>query len=53
MKPLLADILTNGMAFCALGLVGYLFWLRIRERREQRKLRQERERNRRSHWGYV
>jgi hypothetical protein len=52
-QPLLADMLVSGMAFLALALMGYLCWLRFREKRQQRKLQQERERNRRNHWGYV
>ena len=52
-QPLLADAVTNGMALLSVGLVSYLFWLRIREKREERKLQQQRERERRSHWGYV
>ena len=52
-QPFLADSLLNGMAFLALGLVGYLVWLRFRERRQERKAQRERERNRRGHWGYV
>ena len=53
MQPMLADSLTNGMAFLALGFVGYLLLLRFREKRQARMVQQERERNRRSHWGYV
>ena len=52
-QPLLADLLVNGMAFLSLGLAGYLFWLRFREKREQRRLQRERDRNREKHWGYV
>jgi uncharacterized protein (DUF2062 family) len=51
-QPLLADALVNGMAALALGLAGYLLWLRSCERREQRKLQRERDRNREKHWGY-
>jgi hypothetical protein len=51
-QPLLADALVSGMATFSVALVGYLFWLRFREGREQRKLQKERERNRREHWGY-
>ncbi len=51
-QPLFADALVNGMATLSLALVSYLFWLRFREGREQRKLQRERERDRRSHWGY-
>ncbi len=52
-QPILADALVSGMAFLATALMGYLGWLRFRERREERRLRRERERNRRDHWGYV
>ena len=51
-QPLLADALFNGMAMSSLALVSYLFWLRFREGRERRKLQQERQRDRRQHWGY-
>jgi len=52
-QPLFADVLVSGMAVFSAGLVGYLFWLRLREKREQRRLQAERERDRRKHWGYV
>ena len=52
-QPLLADATINGMAFLSVALVGYLCWLRFREKRQQRKLLRERERDRRKHWGYV
>ena len=52
-QPLLADTLLNGMAFLALALMGYLVWLRFSEKRQERKIQRERERNRRDHWGYV
>jgi len=51
--PLVGDALLNGMALLSLGLVAYLFWLRFRERRNERKQLQARERDRRNHWGYV
>ena len=51
-QPLLADALVNGMAMSSLALVSYLLWLRFREGRERRKLQQERQRDRRQHWGY-
>lgn len=50
--PLLADALVNGMALLSIGLVGYLFWLHLREGREQRRMQQEREKNRQKYWGY-
>ena len=52
-RPLLADAIVNLMAALSLGLAGYLFWLRFRERRDQRRQQKERERNRQKHWGYV
>jgi uncharacterized protein HemX len=52
-RPLLADAIVNLMAVLSLGLAGYLFWLRFRERRDQRRQQKERERNRQKHWGYV
>ena len=51
--PLVADALVNVMAALSLGLAGYLFWLRFREKRQQQKLQRERDRNRQKHWGYV
>ncbi len=51
-QPLLADLLVNGMATFSLALVGYLFWLRFREGHRQRRFQQERDRDRREHWGY-
>ncbi len=50
---LLADVFVNGVAFLSLGLIGYLFWLRYHEKREQHRAQRERERDRRKHWGYV
>ena len=52
-QPLVADALLNGMALMSLGLVGYLFWLRFREKRSERKQLQARERDRKNHWGYL
>ncbi|HOX58728.1 MAG TPA: hypothetical protein P5205_16310 [Candidatus Paceibacterota bacterium] len=51
-QPLLADAVINGMAVFSIAFVGYLFWLRFREGREQRKLLRDRARFRRNHWGY-
>jgi hypothetical protein len=51
--PLVGDALLNGMALLSLGLVGYLIWLHFHERRAERKQLQARERERKSHWGYV
>jgi uncharacterized protein (DUF2062 family) len=52
-QPLLADALVNVMASLSLGLAGYLFWLRLQEKRERQRQQRERERNRQKHWGYV
>lgn len=52
-QPLFGDALVNGMAFLSLGFVGYLFWLRFREKRNEQKELRQRERDRRKHWGYV
>jgi hypothetical protein len=52
-QPLLADVLVNGMAAFSITVVGYLILLRIREKRQQRKDLVRRDRERRSHWGYV
>jgi len=52
-QPILGDVLTNGLAFLALGFVSYLLLLGFREKRQARKVQLERERDRRSHWGYV
>ena len=52
-QPLVADAVVNGLAVFSLGLVVYLISLLFHERSEQRKRLQERERSRRSHWGYV
>jgi hypothetical protein len=41
------------MAALSIGLAGYLFWLRFREKREQQRQQKERDRNREKHWGYV
>jgi len=47
-----ADILVGGMAGLAVCLVVYLLRLEFRQKREQRKLRQQRGRQRRGYWGY-
>ena len=52
-QPLIGDVVVNGMAAFAAALVVYLFGLRLRERRQARQVLQARERERRSHWGYV
>ena len=52
-QPLFGDALVSGMAFVSLGLIGYLLWLRHRDKRNVQKQLRERERDRRKHWGYV
>jgi len=52
-QPLVGDAVLNGMALLSLGLVGYLSWLRFRERREEQRQLRARERDRRKHWGYL
>jgi ABC-type multidrug transport system permease subunit len=50
-----ADILVNGMAALAVGLVvylGWLSWLGFQQTRERCKKQKEREGQRRGHWGY-
>jgi len=47
-----ADILVNGVAALAVGLVAYLGWLSFQQKREGRAEQKERTRQRRSHWGY-
>jgi len=47
-----ADILVNGVAALAVGLVVYLTWLSFQKKRKQRKVQKEREGRRRGHWGY-
>jgi hypothetical protein len=47
-----ADILVNGAAALAVGLVVYLGLLSFREKRKQRKEQKQREGLRREHWGY-
>jgi hypothetical protein len=52
-NPLVGDVVVNGMALFSVGIVAYLFWLRVREKRQDQLLQKARERERRSHWGYV
>jgi len=47
-----ADILLNGMAALAVGLVVYLGWLAFKQNLKKRQEQKERERQRRGHWGY-
>ena len=46
-----ADMLVNGVAGVGVCLMGYLLWMVFREKRQRRK-EQQRERQRRGHWGY-
>jgi len=47
-----ADILANGVAALAVGLVVYLGWLSFQEMRKRRREQKKRGRQRRGHWGY-
>jgi membrane protein implicated in regulation of membrane protease activity len=47
-----ADILVNGVAALAVGLVVYLGWLNFQQKRERRTKQEARKRQRRGHWGY-
>ena len=52
-QPLVGDIAVNGMAVFSVCLVTYLVCLRVRESRLHKKANRLRDRQRRSHWGYV
>jgi hypothetical protein len=52
-RPLVADVVLNGMAVLSVGFVGYLVWLRFEEKRQVRQQRRARERARKNHWGYL
>ena len=52
-QPIFADAVLNGLALFAFGFVGYLYWLRVSEKRRQQKEQRQRERDRQKHWGYV
>jgi hypothetical protein len=52
-QPLFADVIVNGMAMLSIAFVGYLIYLRLREKRDHRKELVKRDRERRSHWGYL
>jgi len=47
-----ADVLLNGVAALAVGLVVYLGWLSFQQERERRAEQKKRETQRRGHWGY-
>ena len=47
-----ADILVNGMAALAVGLVVYLGCLAFQQKLKGRKQQKERQRQQRGHWGY-
>jgi len=49
---LFADMLVNGMAALAVGLIVYLGWLSFRQWQERRAEQKGRKKNRRGHWGY-
>jgi hypothetical protein len=50
---LTALIAGNGMLLLALGIVGWLYWLHLREKREQDSPERQRERLRREYWAQV
>jgi hypothetical protein len=52
MPVCLADILLNGMAALAVGLMAYLGWLGFKQNLKRRNDQKERQKQRRGHWGY-
>ena len=50
---LTALIAGNGLVLLALGIVGWLYWLHLREKREQDSPERQRERLRREYWAQV
>ena len=50
---LTALIAGNGLVLLALGIVGWLYWLHLREKREQDSPDRQRERLRREYWAQV
>jgi hypothetical protein len=52
MHTYFADILLNGAAAFAVGLIIYLAWLSFEQKRRQRKAQKQRAGQRRGHWGY-
>ena len=52
MSGLFADILLNGMAALAVGLIAYLGWLAFQQKLKGRKEQKDRQKQRRGHWGY-
>ena len=50
---LTALIAGNGLVLLALGIVGWLYWLRLREKREQDSPERQRELLRREYWAQV
>ena len=50
----LAVLITgNGLAVLALGSIGWLYWLHLREKREQDSPEGQRERLRREYWAQA
>jgi hypothetical protein len=50
---LTALITGNGLVLLALGIIGWLYWLHLREKREQDSPEWRRERLRREYWGQA
>jgi hypothetical protein len=50
---LAAFITGDGLVLLALGIIGWLYWLHLREKREQDSLEQQRERLRREYWAQA
>ena len=50
---LTALIAGNGVVLLALGIIGWLYWLHLREKREQDSPERQRERLRREYWAQV
>ena len=50
---LTALIAGNGLVLLALGITGWLYWLHLREKREQDSPERQRERLRREYWAQV
>jgi hypothetical protein len=50
---LTALIAGNGVVLLALGIIGWLYWLHLREKREQDSPERQRERLRHEYWTQV
>jgi hypothetical protein len=55
LSPMCLATLTagNGLMLLALGIIGWLYWLHLREKREQDSPERQRERLRREYWARV